>query len=427
MTFEEIISILKAVKTIPQEKLVKNLSNAMQFSNLDIKNIFFANLSSIDYLIYNLDKAREIFIELSTKYVSYVMSFCTFKYFNLTINNISFEIIRGFLNNHGSSLGLWMMMDYLFYQKDLFPILEDVPASLSILVENGKEKVFVNGFLLECDTAGSYLPAKLYLNLVDLLDSSATAINSILPVWQESPRWNLVQNYKDNNWLETVAPFLSQGNETFDSFKNAINNAISVKKGPYSYTNREVIDCTPTGAPIIGKVTRQRYEYGKDVLNWLNSSNGPSKYGLRSGKSPDIYESKGSESSGCVRENTSIRMLDGSLKMIEDIEAGDLVLNGYGTFSVCSKEKIYNPLIKEMYSLNNDKVFMSLEHSLMTDRGWCSLKPHLTKALNPNLEVRQLEIGDRVWKLELIEGEKLKINKVLVNKINIESGEEKLL
>jgi hypothetical protein len=181
-----------------------------------------------------------------------------------------------------------------------------------------------------------------------------------------------------------------------------------------------VIDTTITGAPIMGNVTHEHYEYGEAVLNWLNSPGGPQQYQMRSVNSPQNFEDKVPESSGCVRENTPIRMADGSVKPIQDVVPGDFVLNGMGTFSVCSKEKIYNPYVQEMYSINDEPVFMSAEHALMTNRGWCSLNPYLSRQINPELKINKLEVGDQVWKFKSFEGGALAFQKIQVVKINVE-------
>jgi len=424
MRLDQIMPVLKKVNSVPQTQLKKNIVNAIQFSNSDIKNVFFPTALPDVYLNYNSSVAQNSLNELAIKYLTYIISKDTTRSFNSTVCNISIGTIQEWFADNGTSIGLWMMIDYLLYNLNLSPILSSVDESLTELVNNGKEASFVNGFLVECDTAGSFIPAKMFLNLINVLDNTGNSIKLVLPTWQAQIRWPQVQDYNTVNWLSTVVAQFGQDGDAFTTVKEGVDRSISAKTGPYSYTTRECIDTGPTGAPIIGNVTHKRYEYGEGVWNWINSCKGPSVYSMKSGNSPDNFEEEHSGSSGCVLKNTFIRMYDGTTKLIQDIKPGDMVINGLGTLSVCSKEKVYNPYVKKMYSINDDRVFMSLEHALMTDRGWCSLNPKLAMEINPEIKVYRLEVGDRVWKFNFFVNGNLQIEKVVIHKINIQNSED---
>lgn len=420
MSIDEIMPVLKDIKAIPQTQIAKKVLNAIRFSNGEIKNIFFGAIPSDIFLSFNYQYSQNALNEIAVKYISYIISLSTFRSFGSSVCNISYANIKNWFSGNGPTLGLWMMMDYVLNDKGLASIVANKAESLSALVKDGSDPTFVNGFLVECDTNGSNLPAKLFLNLFNVLDPSGNSLSAVLPTWQKHPRWTLIKDYNSLNWFETVEPMFAMNTDAFNAVKSSVDQATANRTGPYRYTSREVIDCTSSGAPIVGNVTRERYEYGESVLNWLNSSGGPKQYQMRSGNTPDVYEQKKPDSSGCVRENTPIRMADGSFKLIQDIAPGDLVLNGFGTISVCSKEKIFNPCVWEMYSINDEPVFMSSEHAIMTDRGWCSLNPYLSKELNSDLKVSRLEVGDNVWKFKSQGIGELNFEKIPVSKINIE-------
>lgn len=424
MQFEEIMSILKTVKNVPVSQLTEKILNAIMFCNENAKNVFFNSIPSAVFLNYNYKAGQDALNEIAVKYLAFVISLSTTRSFNTTVCNISYSTVKQWFLNNGATLGLLMMIDHMLNDKGLAPIMTNTKESLTVLVDKGKDPVLVNGFLVECDTVGTNIPAKLFLNLFNALDPSGNSLRTVLPTWQANGRWSVVQDFNTLNWFETVEPMFKQDTDAFNRVKGAVDGAIARRTGPYRYTSREVIDCGPTGAPIMGNVTRERYIYGEAVLNWLNSSGGPKQYQMRSGRTPDNFENKAPDSSGCVRENTLITMADGSLKPIQDIESGELVLNGFGTFSVCSKEKIYNPYVQEMYSINDEPVFMSAEHALMTDRGWCSLNPYLSKQINPDLKISRLELGDRVWKFKSVEGGVLTFEYIQVVKINVERTTE---
>lgn len=391
------MGILKEIKTIPLDFFNRCIQNSIKFSDSSIKNVFFSKDCIQQFSVYNSDKNMQYFKELSNKYVSFVISKCTNKDFNKTIQNVDYEIIYQWFEENGNRLGENLFVDYMLYEKQLRKFQANAKEVIESMVTNGMNDSFVNGFLVECDTAGTNIPAKAFLIFLNVLDPSGNSVNKILPVWKKNVRWKVIADFQQVHWLESVNFYFKQDSNNFSEIKSSVDNCINSKTGPYSYTSREVIDCGPTGAPIVGNVTRYRYEYGEDVLNWLNSNDGPKKYNLRSNSNPDNFQQASSPSSGCVLINTSILLADRTFKPVQSIQEGDKVLNGNNTVSICSGELIYNPYVTMLYSVNDDKPFMSLEHAVMTDRGWCSLNPQLTRQINSYIDVKTLEIGDNIW------------------------------
>ncbi|WP_438447020.1 hypothetical protein [Gorillibacterium sp. sgz5001074] len=423
MQIAEIMSIVKTVTTIPQTQLQRRILNAIQCTNGGVRSTFFPSVAPVNPLTYQAPQGQARFNDLAVQYMAFVLSLSTARSFHTTVRNVGYGTIQTWFGANGTTLGLWMMLDVLLQDHGLARMLDNHDESLQALLQSGKDSVFVSGFLVECDTEGSYLPAKLFLHLYNVLDPSGQALQAVLPVWQNETRWTVIQNYAAENWFETVTPLFAQDTDAFNTVKGAVDHAISIRTGPYSYTRREVIDSTPTGMPIYGNVSHERYEYGETVLNWLNLPDGPLRYGMRSGNMPDNYEEKKPDDSGCVREHTPIRMADGSVKPVQDLVPGDLVLNGYGTFSVCSTERIHNPFVREMYGINDEPPFMSPEHALMTDRGWCSLNPYLSRRLNPGVSLHRLQVGDMVWRFGTLENGRLAVEKVPVLRIHAERAE----
>lgn len=419
MRIGDISSSLLSVTSVPQAELSQMLLNAVQCSNASIKTTFFSQLPSSDYPSGPILQQAAL-QEFAVKYLTYVISICTTRSFDSTVCNISYQNIQEWFQDYGSTVGLGMMFDYVFGHTNSPSPLTDSAKSLAVMVKRGKDLTFINGFAIQCNTAGSYIPAKLFLNLFHLLDPGGQAIQNVLPAWQASECWSLVQDYRDTNWLETAAQLFVQDTDAFNTVKNAVDQAIAIRTGPYPYKVEVPVVMGMAGPPVSSEIDSERYEYGESVVNWLNGPDGPAKYGMRSKRLPNNFEDKDAGSSGCVREDTPIRMADGGWKVIQDIVPGDLVMNSYGMFSVCSTEKIYNPYVQEMYGINEEPVFLSPEHALMTNRGWCSLNPFLSRRLNPQLSVNRLEVGDQVWRFQSFERSELAIEKVLVTQINIE-------
>lgn len=287
---------------------------------------------------------------------------------------------------------------------------------------------FINGFFLECHETGSYIPCYILLILFKYLDNGGKKYENVCNIWNENEYWKKINNYESYPWLDSIKELFAEGTELYTEFKITVSNACNEKQVS-TYTQKEVIDITSSGAPIVGNRKYERVEYGHKVVVWLNSLEGPRKYNLRSDKEANNMQSKPiGDGGGCVIAGTLIQMADGTKKPIEDIKENDLVLNGNGSISICSSELIVNRNLKELYSINDDEPFMSYDHAIMTQRGWCSLKPNVSMNLNSHIVVNQLKVGDVVWKLKGIVNNKPDFEKIEVKKINtISIGEEEVV
>ncbi|HRI79087.1 MAG TPA: hypothetical protein PLR06_06070 [Cyclobacteriaceae bacterium] len=95
-----------------------------------------------------------------------------------------------------------------------------------------------------------------------------------------------------------------------------------------------------------------------------------------------------------------VKMADGSSKKLIELGKGDKILNGEGKESLISfLQKISKPG-QMIYSINGGSPFLSEEEAIMTQRGWCSLNPRLTRSIHPHLRISHLKVGDAVWKTD---------------------------
>lgn len=128
------------------------------------------------------------------------------------------------------------------------------------------------------------------------------------------------------------------------------------------------------------------------------------------------YES--SDSAGCVKEGTKILTVTGNYIPIELIHQGMEILNCNGSVSLTSDELVINDKVDRLYSVNGDEPFMSLEHAILTQRGWCSLAPELSMNINSNFKVEKLKVGDIIQKAKSVDGN-IVYTKEVVERINI--------
>ena len=100
----------------------------------------------------------------------------------------------------------------------------------------------------------------------------------------------------------------------------------------------------------------------------------------------------------CFTAGTMITLSDGSLKRIEDMTAGDMVVTQFGSHPVI--RLIPTPICDRLlYTLGHDDVFfVTAEHPFMTRDGWKSIDSNAV--INPALHADitgSITLGDEVW------------------------------
>lgn len=99
---------------------------------------------------------------------------------------------------------------------------------------------------------------------------------------------------------------------------------------------------------------------------------------------------------GCLIEGTPISMADGSNKAIEALQLGDLIKGNHGP----AKVKALTRFTQEedfMYSINGGEHFFTVEHPVLTKRGWKSVDAKITSTKNSDTQIiGTLKVGDRI-------------------------------
>ena len=89
---------------------------------------------------------------------------------------------------------------------------------------------------------------------------------------------------------------------------------------------------------------------------------------------------------------TKINMFDGSIKNIENIVVGDMLLGSNGLNFVLELKG--HPTSEKVYSINGGKYFVTSAHPFMTKQGWKSFNVKKALEINPTLTITKLKIGD---------------------------------
>ena len=95
----------------------------------------------------------------------------------------------------------------------------------------------------------------------------------------------------------------------------------------------------------------------------------------------------------CFLSDTMIRMSNGSLKPIENIQIGDIV-RGQTQDNTVVDLYHFNLGNQPVYSINNGRYFVTDAHPFMTTDGWKAFNVTHAKQWNPDLAISQLGLGD---------------------------------
>lgn len=365
------------------------LVHLIKSGNEGVRTCFFASESTACGLDQtSLDK----FSELAVKYVCYGIANVTDHDFNNTVQNCTYPVVGDWFKAN-AALGAKIFDLYLSdnlsglnnetFKNDLSATL----MSTSFIM--GQWIVSVNqspkSSKLVCAAAKLLLPEH---------------YDAIMAVWARYLPTETIAQITDCDWFAKY--------ETLDTlyeyyFKDSVREAV-LKKSNESHRT-EAGRSVWSGTSIYGNwetIEHQEWDVGTAVLTWLNNGDA-AKYGLRSNVTPNnhIHQQTSEWHSnaglgGCVSPGTAICMADGSMKPIQSLREGDCVRSEGNAVSVCSGELIHNRSITELYGINARTPFLSFEHALMTQRGWCCLNPALANEINPHFEVKQLEVGDFV-------------------------------
>lgn len=134
----------------------------------------------------------------------------------------------------------------------------------------------------------------------------------------------------------------------------------------------------------------------------------------------------GRSRSGCLSEGTKITLSSGETAPIEQLKIGDVLKTIEGDSKIVALNKFAQEY-DEMYSINGDRAFITIEHPILTDNGWKAIDPTKTKVSSELGLVQKLEIGDKIVAadgfVEVKSIDKHKISKnALAYNIKVENG-----
>lgn len=335
------------------------------------------------------------FAELAIKYVCYGLRLTQSHGFCNAVQNCSYGMIGDWFKVH-SVLGPDFLTAYL-KQNGMEPLDREFQQGLLRTITG---TAFITGEWVR-NIADSTDAAKLLLAVVKQYMSPK--YDSVLQMWGTHFPADTIAQLKRYEWFGKYE-YVDTLYEYY--LKDFIRKAVEVRS---NFRDHEEVGRTVwSGVGFYGDIeyiTHHEYDCGAAVVEWLNSGKAAA-YGLRSSANPanhvDEQSSRWESNTpghGCVAPNTRIMMADGSEKEICRIQSGDQVISGEGTVSVCSDELIHNDTISEMYGINEYPPFLSFEHAVMTQRGWCSLNPAVSNEINPHFHVKMLAIGDQVMAL----------------------------
>jgi len=99
---------------------------------------------------------------------------------------------------------------------------------------------------------------------------------------------------------------------------------------------------------------------------------------------------------GCFVAGTKVLLADGSLKAIESLKAGDVLLGAQQARNKFVHLKIMPKEDRKIYAFNGGRYFVTGDHLFMTKQGWKAIDPKRAHKQHPQLKVGQLQVGDEL-------------------------------
>lgn len=411
MDFKKFMTAVKSIKVVPEEFFQTRLCNAIKFSNDLTKQTFFAELSKEEYSKFNKGSIQAKLEELSTIYISFLISKTILYGFDKTIISGMEERIENWFLRNTNTVGQNIMIDYLLQPSVLGAFETNNQSLAKSIADNTASDQFLTAFLVESDTIGTLFPVKMLLMLLKLIDNSGENYRKVHKEWVGNSRWEEIKDFETYPWLEMSLGNIKENASIYKELKPSVTNAITKAEPPVHY-----VKTSPgfKGSEI--RINRIRSSYGLKAASWVTTI--AKSAGLNTGVAPvNVTDIK--DTSGCLTAGTEILLSDGNVKSIEKLVPGDSILTATQSIAICSGELTPNNSVEGFYSVNDDKPFMSFDHMVMTQRGWVSLSPVLSQENHPHLQVSRIQIGDVIWKVKNVKGREIEYEKVRIEKINI--------
>lgn len=396
------------IKVLPQPNIQVNL-NAIAYpeGGSNTTTVTFvvsgANFATYDYSWDFLGNGSYVTLKPNAK------GNVTYTYYNLDVKRI--PVIQVQISSNGCSQNI---------------ILRDwyVPQS----VEINK---------LPVANAGTDQAIKLPINTVSLDGSSSSDSdgNVVSYLWKEIS--GSTANITDPTAVSTTVTELAEGTYTFeltvtDDRGGVSSDTMTVVVAGFTKASVKSVSISPTSPDTrteiiatanvsnpdnIGELVYNWYLNGKDM--GTTTTNSKSFGMLASGTHTIMVRLVGStgnnhsttsqsinftvksvQTSGgsSFLAGTLIRMADGSLKKVEEIELGDALRGSQDTVNVVDMSNYESN--SKVYRLNEEEYFITAEHPIMTDGGWKSFDPDKSKELVPSITVSLLVRNDVLVKDE---------------------------
>ena len=412
--------LFQKIKNI--DKLTSNMSEKLVVSihNVDnyIRNVFFKKYERQDIpaLVTNYNDQLN---DIARTYISDVISHTgDYDLRNMVLGS---DILDKDLNalfedsNHtiGEALALEVLRDNL---PDVFADSSANEQIAKEITDYASTEAFINGMAVYCDIAEQHLQP---LRLLWLLTKHLSYIQSerLKSAWNATEYSKIISSIYHFPWMDGPKGQLASGMEIFNTLQNDIKENCMIESEIKREQRKDVIDITPSGAPICKNYIVITYAYGAEVQKWIETT---SRY--YSGKKSSLKtrtKKVEDNSGGCILCGTKLILADGSLADETQLKEKDMLLSEKLMPSEYSGEIIFNNHVLFLYSINNDEPFMSLDHMILTIDGYKCPMPQQALKINNKIKVSKLKIGDIVIKHIQQPDGSIKEEMVKVEKINI--------
>ncbi len=404
LTFGDIEKHVESLVAPPEDFLRSEFEAAVKVANAGVNGTFFGEAGKLDIPGISAAQKKEM-SDFSIRYACFILSLTSRWGFNKTIKNISYNDIAQQVDAFSNPIGNLLFLKYMMQKDELKPAFADPEQAARLVLQNRGRTDQFDLFVIRLQHnphSHSIFPAKVYLLLLSHWDPGFRTTHALLDNWRKSAYWHAtgVDNWDKIQWFHELAPGMNQNGPFYSALNGGVSRAVNSN---YSRTGPGHRECAPgsslqTGASpcynVPGKTTTY---YGSGVYGWIKSPTGAASLGLYSGHGPDNVKSSGG-GGGCVLAGVRVLTEAGEWVPVEEITPGTRVVNGSGGISTVAGDIVVNPAVTGVYGLNGGAAFISRDHAVMTQRGWCSVDPEATRALLPHLRVGMLQVGDVVWK-----------------------------
>lgn len=201
-------------------------------------------------------------------------------------------------------------------------------------------------------------------------------------------RDNVAQTFRDwypQAFSEIATSRLIRSDYNDASFFDAVTAVASVRTlvPPARFVSSEIF------------VPPTEYRWGTDFLAFLHREAGA----FRTSVNANSWEVVTLFS--CFTCGTPVQLADGSTKPIELVSSGDPVLAVGGEVSIRAPENSVHKLEVDqaIYGINDTPPFFSAAHTFLSTTGMKAIDPVSARAINPDLKVDELKVGDTVFRL----------------------------